>query len=334
MKRSLQFATLLIVMFALVFAPLGAASASGSSTDVFFGPDGTTVIKVKDDFSNLVDRDPFAPSSVTEPYFVADSVCSASLPLPGLFYGYQNDCGDVAKIVSKTTNSGMPYAHFKIKNDPGFDPENPNYILADLQDGPSGMNYHGYGGGWQRWRPTVGNPVRISFDMRLPGCNEDGTGCGTGTQGFVMWNAPIGVGPNGIADDYKHFGFTFASADNDRGLVGLTCGVIWNLAPGDTHQAAGDPSVWRNYVMVWAQNEDGSQSVTYKIDGEVCGVTNFTATEAAELGALGSEIWLDNYLFIFYPDGSYEVTFVNPPVGSPRTMDVANYKIKYKDIND
>jgi len=318
MKRSSN----LLIALAVLVIPATTLAGSGASTRVRTSPSGQ-VVKVADDFSSLVDRDPTLGPEVLDPYFTADTIDSS-----GFFYGYH--AGLVSKIVSKS-EGGQAYAHFKISHDPVWDDDQPHYILADVEEGPSGLSYQS---AFLRWRPTLGNPVVVKFDMRLPGCAADGAGCGSGTAGLVMWNGP--VLPDGLAPDYKSIGFTFASADSDKLITGLTAGVIWDLFPGDTHAITGvDPSAWNHYKMIWSARADGGQSVEYKVNGASFGITVFSAAEAEELGNLGAEIWLDNYSHVvFLPDGTFTVSYGNPPVSQPRKMDFTNLVIKLKDTDD
>lgn len=318
MKRSSK------VLLALVASmiPATALAVSSASTKVHTSPSGQ-VIKVADDFSSLVDRDPALGPEVLDPYFTADTIDSS-----GFFYGY--DGGLAATIVS-ASEGGRAYAHFELAHDPVWDDEQPHYILADVQEGPSGLTYQS---GFLRWRPTLDRSVVVKFDMRLPGCHADGTSCGSGTAGLILWNGPIL--PDGFAPDYKSIGFSFASADSDKSISGLTAGVVWNLFPGDTHVVANvDPSFWNHYKMIWSANADGTQSVEYKVNGASVGTTVFSAAEARELGSLGLEIWLDNYSHVvFHEDGTFSVTYGNPPVDQPREMDLTNLVIKLADTDD
>jgi hypothetical protein len=138
----------LLVLAALTTSAM-ALTGSGASTRVYTSPSGQ-VIKVTDDFSSLVDRDPALGPEVLDPYFTADTIDSS-----GFFYGYNH--GLSARIVS-VREDGQAYAHFELTHDPVWDDDQPHYILADVQEGPSGLNYQS---GFLRWRPTLGRSVIV-----------------------------------------------------------------------------------------------------------------------------------------------------------------------------
>lgn len=118
-----------------------------------------------------------------------------------------------------------------------------------------------------------------------------GEGGAQGSSGIVFWNSSIDQ--NGQTPEYDQIGILWTAADVLGGaFAGLTATSLVNVAPvGLSYptELAG-LSDWFKVKMVWAQDNQGIQSVAYHIDGELVA----THVLPVQLQGLSLEIWNDN----------------------------------------
>lgn len=147
---------------------------------------------------------------------------------------------------------------------------------------------------------SYGHPITLEAKIKWSANYTATGGTARGTSGLILWNGA--VTDTGQTPDYDQLGFTWASPNVAGGIfAGFTAGSVVDLNPtGINYPAAPlDIDSWFKVRMIWSQDSNGVQSVSYYADEQYLG----TDVLPAQLHGLSLEIWNDNQEPVFCDEG-------------------------------
>ncbi|HSA84221.1 MAG TPA: hypothetical protein VLF20_05070 [Patescibacteria group bacterium] len=169
---------------------------------------------------------------------------------------------------------------------------------------------------------TYGHPITMEAKIKWSANYDiDGLSDAQGTSGIVLWNGAVGT--EGETAEYDHIGFMWASQDVLFGAIsGFMANSFVDQFPVDMSRPTLpiDINEWVKVKLVWSEDINGVQSVTYSADGQLLG----THVLPTHLEGLGLEIWNDNQEPVFCEEGICN-TFPNP--NQPQSFFVDYVKI-------
>lgn len=156
-------------------------------------------------------------------------------------------------------------------------------------DAYSDSEINDYRRGYERGFPW-GPGIHMEIRARSSDDNGRVSGMGRGTRGFGFWNLETG----GASASKPMSNVWFLSASPETLGVGIFAAIVFDrgeatlLAPLDI-----DLRQWHDYEIVWTSN-----GATFFVDDRP-----LAATPRVPKEALGFVAWIDNYRFVFTPDG-------------------------------
>jgi hypothetical protein len=183
-----------------------------------------------------------------------------------------------------------------------------HFYLTEISEERDGYTY----GQTHRWLPTLGHPVVMTARTRLSSAyHNDGTGA-TGTNGILLWNAPIdavsGSEEFPVIQTQFALGFNWSTAETLFGTyAGLRANVVDSNIPVFSVLIDKDINDWITQTMVWSVDHTGTQSVRFFADGDLLGETDLSQP----FPSLTIEVWNDNQIFRIV-DGQLLVDFGDP----------------------
>lgn len=160
------------------------------------------------------------------------------------------------------------------------------YYNAELSELETGFSY----GQPTQWTPEVGHPIvfetraRWSDDFQL-----DGSGGGTGSNGFWLWNSPIDLA-NNVFHPVDSIGFEWTASGSAYG-AGLTMSAINDTVPV-MFKTVKDINLqdWNTFRVEWYQTPGNVQLVVGYVNDNLVGVIPVVGG----LSNLSFTAWNDN----------------------------------------